>query len=566
MEFNIQEMIFTFIGGLGIFLFGIKYMGDGLQKSAGDRLRDILDRFTSNPLKGVLAGIIVTAMIQSSSGTTALTVGLVSAGFMTLRQAIGVIMGANIGTTVTAFIIGIEIDEYALPIIAAGAVALFFFKNQKIQSIGQIIFGFGSLFYGLDLMSTGMKPLRSLEAFQTLTVSMSDNPFLGVIVGTIFTVVVQSSSATIGILQELFGQGAINLNAALPVLFGDNIGTTITAILASIGTSIAARRAALVHVMFNVIGTVIFLIFLVPYTKLIGFMQTSLSLNPEMTIAFSHGMFNVTNTIIQFPFIAVLAWIVTKLVKGEDTFINVKPQHLNPIFIEQSPSLALSQAKEEVVRMAEFSLKGLQEASSYLQTKQRKHADIAVKLEEAIDNLDIQITNYLVDLSAKPLSGMDSHKHSMLLDSVRDIERIGDHVENIIEVVDYQMANRVKLSMEAKVELKAMISLTVATLTDVIGALKDSDADLARHVLSKEVQIDSMERQLRKKHIMRLNERICSPDGGTAFADLVTNLERIGDHSANIAEAVLEEVGIMSNRSTVKVKPLNLGNPLQNEL
>ena len=316
MEYNVQDMIFQFIGGLGIFLFGIKYMGDGLQQAAGDRLRDILDRFTTNPLMGVLAGMLVTVLIQSSSGTTALTVGLVSAGFMTLRQAIGVIMGANIGTTVTAFIIGIKIGEYALPIMAVGAILLFFFKI-KVHSLGQVIFGFGMLFFGLELMSTGMKPLRSLESFQELTVSMSDNPILGIVVGTVFTLIVQSSSATIGILQELFGQGAIDLQAALPVLFGDNIGTTITAVLAAIGTSIAARRAALVHVIFNIVGTIIFTILLIPFTNLIQYFQTSLNLNPEMTIAFAHGTFNVTNTIIQFPFIAVLAWIVTKIIRGK---------------------------------------------------------------------------------------------------------------------------------------------------------------------------------------------------------------------------------------------------------
>lgn len=262
-------MIFEFLGGLGIFLFGIKFMGDGLQKSAGDKLRDILDRFTTNPFMGVLAGIIVTVLIQSSSGTTVITVGLVSAGFMTLRQAIGVIMGANIGTTVTAFIIGIDIGEYALPIIALGSILIFFFKSNKTTSIGQIIFGFGALFYGLELMSGGMKPLRSLEAFHELTVNMSSNPILGVVIGTVFTVIVQSSSATIGILQGLYAENLINIDAALPVLFGDNIGTTITAVLASIGASVAARRAAATHVLFNLIGTAIFLILLIPFTKII---------------------------------------------------------------------------------------------------------------------------------------------------------------------------------------------------------------------------------------------------------------------------------------------------------
>ncbi|KEK24247.1 Na/Pi cotransporter family protein [Bacillus gaemokensis] len=551
MEFNVQDMIFQFIGGLGIFLFGIKYMGDGLQQAAGDRLRDILDRFTTNPLMGVLAGMLVTVLIQSSSGTTALTVGLVSAGFMTLRQAIGVIMGANIGTTVTAFIIGIKIGEYALPIMAVGAILLFFFKNKKVQSLGQVVFGFGMLFFGLELMSTGMKPLRSLESFQELTVSMSNSPVLGVIVGTVFTLIVQSSSATIGILQELFGQGAIDLKASLPVLFGDNIGTTITAVLAAIGTSIAARRAALVHVIFNIVGTIIFTILLVPFTSLIQYFQTSLNLNPEMTIAFAHGTFNVTNAIIQFPFIAVLAWIVTKIIRGEDASIDFKPQHLNPIFIEQSPAIALTEAQKEIIRMAEFSLHGLKEANQFLNTKEKKHADMAAQLEGAINNLDKKITEYLVLLSEKPLSPADSEKHSVLASVVGDIERVGDHVENVVELVDSQISNRVTLSDEAMAELNEMLELTISTLQDAIGALTNFDTELAQRVITKERKIDQMERVLRKRHVIRLNERSCSGDASIIFVDMVSNLERIGDHAVNIADGVLGEHGKYALKQTL---------------
>jgi len=543
VEYNIQDMIFQFIGGLGIFLFGIKYMGDGLQQAAGDRLRDILDRFTTNPLMGVLAGMLVTVLIQSSSGTTALTVGLVSAGFMTLRQAIGVIMGANIGTTVTAFIIGIKIGEYALPIMAVGAILLFFFKNKKVHSFGQVIFGFGMLFFGLELMSTGMKPLRSLESFQELMISMSDNPILGIVVGTVFTLIVQSSSATIGILQELFGQGAIDLKASLPVLFGDNIGTTITAVLAAIGTSIAARRAALVHVIFNIVGTIIFTILLVPFTSLIQYFQTSLNLNPEMTIAFAHGTFNVTNTIIQFPFIAVLAWIVTKIIRGEDSSINFKPQHLNPIFIEQSPAIALTEAQKEIIRMAEFSLDGLKEANQFLNTQDKKHADMATQLEGAINNLDKKIIEYLVLLSEKPLSPTDSEKHSVLAGVVGDIERVGDHVENLVELVDFQISNRVSLSDEALAELNEMLELTISTLQDAINALTNFDTELAQTVIAKERKIDQMERVLRKRHVLRLNERSCSGDASIIYVDMVSNLERIGDHAVNIADGVLGEQG-----------------------
>lgn len=539
MDVDIQTLLFEFFGGLGIFLLGIKFMGDGLQKSAGNRLRDILDRFTSNPLLGVLAGAVVTVLIQSSSGTTVLTVGLVNAGFMTLRQAIGVIMGANIGTTVTAFIIGIDIGEYALPILAVGAFLIFFFKKPIINALGQAVFGFGALFFGLELMSSGMKPLRSLEAFHELTVSMSDSPILGVVIGTVFTLIVQSSSATVGILQGLFSEGAITLNAAIPVLFGDNIGTTITAMLAAIGASVAARRAAFTHVFFNLIGTIIFLILLIPFVAFATFLQTKLNLNPEMTIAFAHGSFNVMNTIIQFPFIAALAWLVTKIIPGKDTTIEYKPQFLDPIFIERSSALALDQAKKEIVRMGEYACKGLEESNRYLTTSSQKHSDMAMQIEGAINNLDRNITDYLVTISGRSLSEQESERHTALMDSVRDIERIGDHFENLIELVDYKISNKVHISEKAMGELNTMFELTTSTVKQAVDALNESDREKALEVIQREEEIDKMERDYRKRHIIRMNEGRCSGSAGIVFVDIISNLERIGDHAVNIAEYVL---------------------------
>ncbi len=539
MEINIQEILFQFLGGLGIFLFGIKYMGDGLQKSAGDRLRDILDRFTTNPFMGVLTGIVVTCLIQSSSGTTVLTVGLVSAGFLNLRQAIGIIMGANIGTTITAFIIGIKISDYALPIIAVGAVLLFFFKNRKINNIGQIVFGFGALFFGLELMGDGMKPLQSLQEFRDFTLMMSDNSILGVAVGTIFTVIVQSSSATIGILQELHAQGLIDIQAALPVLFGDNIGTTITAVLASIGASVAARRAAATHVLFNLIGATIFIIILPFFTDIIVMIQGALGLNPKMTIAFAHGIFNVTNTIIQFPFIAGLAYIVTKLIPGEDTIIDFKTQHLDPIFIEQSPAIAVGQAQEEVIRMGKYAVKGMEETIEFINTKQPKHAETAMQIEDAINNLDEKITDYLVKLSSRSLSQHESERHAILADTVRDIERIGDHFKNIVELAEVQANSKTFFSDSAIDDLQTMYALTLDTVKKSIDALDHNNKDLAIEVLKKERSIDDMEKSLRKKHIARMNEGKCSVKSGIVFVDIASNLERIGDHAVNIAETVL---------------------------
>lgn len=538
-DLNIQAMIFVFIGGLGIFLFGIKSMGDGLQKSAGDKLRDILDKFTTNPIMGVIAGMFVTVLIQSSSATTVITVGLVSAGFMNLRQAIGVIMGANIGTTVTAFIIGIDVGAFALPILAIGSFLLFFFKNKKLHYLGQVLFGFGALFYGLELMSEGMKPLRDLQAFHDLTISMSDHSVLGVLVGTIFTVLVQSSSATIGILQGMYADGLLDIHAALPVLFGDNIGTTITAILASLGASVAAKRAAAVHVLFNIIGTIIFLMILPLFTNFMLYLTDVFNLNPKMTIAFAHGTFNVTNTLIQLPFIGVLAFIVTKLIPGEDSVIEYKAKHLDPMFIEQSPSIALGQAKEEVIRMGQFAIKGLENSRDFLQTDLQKYSDTALSIEDAINNLDRKITDYLIRLSSTPLSVGESEIHSTLMDTVRDIERIGDHFENIVELNEFKVTNKVKLTDDAIKDLENMFTLTITTVIEAIDALDHNDKELARDVVKKEEEIDQMERKLRKKHILRLNDGICTGQAGIVFVDIVSNLERIGDHAVNIAEAVL---------------------------
>lgn len=539
VDLNWQEMLFQFFGGLGIFLFAIKFMGDGLQKAAGDRLRDILDKYTTNPFMGVLVGIIVTVLIQSSSGTTVITVGLVSAGFMKLRQAIGVIMGANIGTTITAFIIGFDVGGYALPIMAVGAFLLFFFKKNKIQNLGEVIFGFGGLFLGLELMSDGMKPLREMTAFTDFTLNMSDSPFLGVMAGTIFTLIVQSSSATVAILQGLYAENLLSLQGSLPVLFGDNIGTTITAVLASLGASVAAKRAAATHVLFNVVGTIIFLILLAPFTLYIEWISGVLDLENKMQIAFAHGSFNVANTIIQFPLIGAWAFLVTKLIPGEDVSIEYKPKHLDVHFIEQSPSIAIGQAKEEILRMGALSVQGLKTTYSYLKTNNKKEADLGYQIEDALNNLDQKITDYLVKISSQSLSIQDSARHNILMDTVRDVERIGDHFENIIELIEYREVNRLILTEDALKDVSEMFELTITTVSKALEALDTNNVELAQNVSEQENVIDKMERQFRKNHILRVNEGRCSGQAGIMFVDILSNLERIGDHASNIAEAVL---------------------------
>lgn len=543
MEIEWQSMLFQFAGGLGIFLLGIKYMGEGLQKSAGNRLRDILHTFTSTPIRAVFAGILVTALIQSSSGTTVITVGLVNAGFIGLRQAIGIIMGANIGTTVTAFIIGVDIAEYALPILAVGALLLFFFTNKRIQYIGQFLFGFGALFYGLELMGAGMAPLQKLEAFQTLMITMSDNSLLAVFVGVIFTMLVQSSSATIGVLQELFAQGALPLQGALPVLFGDNIGTTITALLASIGTTIAARRAAFTHALFNIIGAIIFLLLLSPYMAFVEWLQTVLNLDPKMTIAFAHGSFNITNVLIQLPFISVLAYIVTKMIPGEERVIDTNLNLLDTNFIQQSPAIALTQAKEAVIKVSGLAAEAVREAKGYTFTQQQNHMDYVLSLESAIDSFDHKITDYLVKVSSANLSVPESESLQWYMNVVKDYERIGDHLENIVELVEEHKSSKFHLSEGALRDLEEMFSVVLEIVELSSQAFEEKDEEKALRIMQLEGTVDEMERFFRKKHIQRMSEGACYSNAGIIFVDILSNLERISDHCVNIAEVVLGKRG-----------------------
>jgi phosphate:Na+ symporter len=533
---NWQEIIFYFIGGLGMFLVGIRSMSEGLQKTAGDKMRGLLAKYTSNPVMGVIVGIVVTGLIQSSSATTVMTVGLVNAGLMTLKQAIGIIMGANIGTTVTAFIIGIKIEQYALPIIAIGAFFMFFTRKKSAQYLGQVLFGFGLLFQGLKTMSDGVKPLADLPVFTDLMIELSYNPVLGVIVGTIFTVVVQSSSATIGILQTIADEGLIPLRAALPVLFGDNIGTTITAVLASIGASLAAKRAALVHVTFNVIGATLFTLALPLVYQAVMFIGGDV--NIRMQIAFAHAMFNVTNTLIFLPMTSVLAFIVTKIIPGQVEEIDFRPQYLDHRLLA-TPAVALGQAQHEILRMGKLARAMLNDAVNYFFSKDEHRRNMAAQKEELINDLDRKITDYIVRIQQNALHARESGKASVLLQTINDLERIGDHAENIYELGDYIISHKVEFSHEAQEELKKMISLADETIQLALQALEHDDHKAAQKVLENERELDKMERLFRKNHITRLNNNLCTGNAGAAFLDVLSNLERIGDHSKNVAQYVL---------------------------
>ena len=541
MSINWQEIAFHFLGGLGLFLYSIKTMGDGLQQAAGDRLRYYIDKYTSNPFFGILVGIGMTALIQSSSGVTVITVGLVSAGLLTLRQAIGIVMGANIGTTVTSFIIGFKLGDYALPMLFLGAVCLFFTKNRTINNIGRIVFGVGGIFFALNLMSGAMEPLKDLQVFKDYMVELSKNPILGVLVGTGLTLLIQASSATIGILQNLYASHLIDLQGALPVLFGDNIGTTITAIIASLGANIAAKRVAAAHVAFNVIGTVICIIFLVPFTGLIQWFESFLNLAPEMTIAFAHGTFNITNTIIQFPFIGALAFIVTKLIPGEDEVVKYEPLYLDEQLIKQAPSIALGNAKKELLHLGNYAAKVFDLSYDYIINSNEKVAEKGHKTEEAINTIDEKLTRYLISLSGEALSQKESEVLTNILDSSRDLERIGDHAEALLNLNDYLQRKNVQFSEAALEELAEIYLKTSDFVKDALESVENNDLEQAQALIERHEDINNMERVLRKTHIKRLNNGECSTQAGVNFIDIISHYTRVSDHAMNLAEKVLAE-------------------------
>ncbi|MDT2604501.1 Na/Pi cotransporter family protein [Enterococcus dongliensis] len=551
-----QEMLFTFLGGLGIFLFGIKYLGDGLQKAAGNRLREILNRFTSTPFRAVLAGIIVTGLIQSSSGTTVLAVGLVSAGFMTLKQAIGVIMGANVGTTVTAFIIGFNLSEYALPIIGTGAILLFFAKRSSLQSIGQILFGFGALFYGLKLMGGAMDPLKDLPQFNELMIRVSHHPVLGVGIGTLLTMVLQSSSATIGILQQLYMQGSVTLTAALPILFGDNIGTTITAIIACLGASIAAKRTAASHVIFNLVGAIIFTLLLGPFTQLVTLFAQSLGLNPAMQIAFAHGLFNISNLAIQFWFIAQIEFLVKKIVPGSEKNLNIRPVTLSEAVIHTSSVMAIEQAKGEIIQMGNYVLSSLKGARKYYHDNKEEWHDDVLQYEEAINQCDVELTEYLVKISTAELSPLESQEQAMLLEFTKDFERIGDHSMNIIRYVEESIAleekqrakdkkNKAKTTSSRQTfllqdeDLEKLFDKVLKNIYNALQVLENDDMVLAQKMLYREEEINQLVELLRKKYIRLMTKGEGRAADGVLLIDISSNLERSSDRTLHIAKYFL---------------------------
>ncbi len=530
------------LAGLGLFLFGIDYMGDGLKSYAGDKLKDIIDKYTSSPVKGILIGALVTCLIQSSSGTTALTIGLIRSGLMNLNQAVGIIMGANIGTVITSVLVGLKISKYAVYFIIIGAFVSMFSKNKKSKYLSQIIFGFGCLFYGLDLMGNNLSMISEVPEFTQITEFLMKSPWLGLLGGTILTCAIQSSAATIAIVQQMYGAGAIGLNIALPFLFGSNIGTTITAVLASIGGSIPAKRAAFFHVLFNVIGSVLFMIVLSPFTMLIQYINSVSTMSPELQLAVAHGIFNIVTTILFFPFINKIVVIIKKIIPNHSKELQMDLSELDPHVVQLFPSHALAIAKNKILEMGSITVEACENVREYFISKSSTAKEAVEELENAINLLDKKISEYLLLISHEQLNDHDSKEYFADMKSIKDLERVGDLCINLTQFFEAVYDEKDDFSSEAKDDIIAMINMDIEMLNHAMVAFDKHDLDDIIYVDDHESNLDYYNKKAKQRHIQRVtNKTEKSVIVNSTYVDILSNLERIGDHCQNIAESYMLE-------------------------
>ncbi|MGM0409903.1 MAG: Na/Pi cotransporter family protein [Bacillota bacterium] len=541
-------MIFSLLGGLGLFIYGMNQMSEGLQKAAGSRLKRLIGLFTSNRFAGIGVGTLVTAIIQSSSATTVMVVGFVNAGLMNLVQSIGVTMGANIGTTVTAQLIAFNLSDFALHAIAIGAALYLFSKKQQTKQIGQIILGFGVLFLGMTIMKDTMKPLRDSEYFIGLMETFGKSPILGVLLGTVMTVVLQSSSASIGILISLLSVGVINYWAAVPILLGDNIGTTITALLSSIGANRNAKRAAAAHFTFNVIGTsiVIALFYIIPnfadvihnsvvaVTGLFGKIPSE-----ERLIANTHTMFNIVNTIVWIPFVGFIAKLVTYIIPGDDDELKRGLCYLDERMLE-TPSVVMEQVNNEVVRMHEIAKDMVYEASEAFMNDDEELAKSVIKKEEIVNEVEEELMEFLTKIPQASLSMEDIKRLDAYFSVVDAIESIADDAYDMSELTQHKIDKKIEFSDEAATTMQEVIDKIKEVIIKSVEIVKTEDLDLLPAILEGEEVLDNLQIKYRDGHMRRLNEGTCSPNAGIIYLEALEDVEHISDQFADIGLTIRE--------------------------
>ena len=524
--------IFTGIfGGLGLFLYGMKLMSDGLENIAGERLKGILEKITSNKIMGVLVGTIVTAVIQSSSATTVMVVSFVNAGLMSLVQATGVILGSNIGTTITAQIVSFNLEVVAPIFIGIGAILMLSSKKKKIKDIAVISVGFGILFMGMGLMSSSMKPIAELENFKEIIIIMGRYSILGVLVGVIMTAIVQSSSATTSILVALAAAGTIDMKIAFPIVLGCNIGTCVTAIIASLTANKTAKKAALLHLLFKIFGTIIFLPLSVYVVKVVAYLTPN---NLGRQVANAHTIFNIVITLVVLPISGYFVKFVNKVLPDEEEKEVCGAIYLDKKLLE-TPVVASTQVIKETIRMAKISRDNFQLAMKAFFYGDYENIKGVYENENIINTLEREITEYLIALSQHNLPKENAELVSEVYHTINDIERIGDHAENIVELATSKFNNNIEMSKQALKEIEEIFEATLDSLDIAIKCFSNYDISNDKVVNEVEDRIDMLEKQFRNNNIARLNSKQCYASSGVMFFDLLSNLERIGDHANNIA-------------------------------
>lgn len=530
--------ILSMAGGLGLFLFGIRTMGDGLENAAGAKLKRMLEVLTGNRFLAVLVGFVVTAIIQSSTATTVMVVGFVNAGMMSLAQAVGVIMGANIGTTVTSLLIALNFSSVAAAAVLVGVILMLASKKTVVKNLGAIFTGFGLLFLGIDMMSDSMAPLRDSAGFMNFIVTVSESPLrplFGIILGIVMTAVLQSSSASVGVLQTLAMQGLVPLKFSVFVLFGQNIGTCLTALFSTVGAKKNSKRAAVIHLLFNVIGTGIFILIalLTPYVEWIE----KLSPDPMAQIAISHIVFNIVSTVVMFPFAKVLVKLSCLLVPGKDD----SESEMHCKFIDDrllnTPPFAVMQVSKEVARMAKLARDNFETSAHALINRSDKDLDKVMENEEIINYLNHHITSYLVKLNALDITDSDSDYIARVFHAINDIERVGDHAINLAEAAQHNIGEGLKFSDPAREELNQLCG-SVVTLLERSMAAFDSQSlsdNEAKELSDLEEHIDDLTLECQDSHIFRLNRKECNTEAGMLYLNTITDFERVGDHAINIA-------------------------------
>jgi len=554
MTMNVLKTVFGIAGGLGLFLFGMNLMSDGIKAVAGNRLKDLLTALTRRRIVAVLLGTFITMLVQSSSATTVMTVGFVNAGLLTLRQALCVVLGANVGTTVTAWLVsvfgfgGFKITAYALPVVGIGFFLNMLARGQRAKNLGTIMLGFGLLFIGVSYMQETFAPLKESPQAQEVLIRLSGYPMLAVLAGTILTMLMQSSSASIMVIQVLAMQGAfgtdwpVALNLVIPFILGDNIGTTVTAQLAAIRTSRTARRTAMGHTIFNVIGVIYILpvVWVGAFGKFISWITPwELSEHSIMAdMAAANTIIKIVNTMIFLPVIGLLEAIVNRLIPVKPFEAEEKPVVLEEHFLD-TPVIAIEQVHRELLRMVKIARKATGKAIAGLNESNREHLESARKKEKQTDEFQFEITSYLSKLAARPLTTELSEEIPVLLHTVNDLERIGDLAVNIIEIADRKIAQNLVFSEQAQAEARHMETFLMTMFSYVRKALRSGDKDLAAKALEVEGELNRMQVDLRKSHVRRMSCNECTPEAGLVFIDLIDNIEKIGDHLTNIAQSVI---------------------------